>query len=120
MANIFWVFVGGGIGSLSRYGINVGLANWSANFPLSTLIANLLACIVLGFISEWSLKVALVHEFRLLLITGFCGGFSTFSTFSNETFSLFSEGNPLFAFLNIAGNLLLCLAGIYIGMRWAS
>lgn len=119
MANFFWVFVGGGIGSISRYGIGLGLANWSANFPVSTLVANALACIALGFITETSLKTALVHEYRLLLMTGFCGGFSTFSTFSSETFALFNEGNNFYAFLNIAGNLLICIACIYLGMRWA-
>ncbi len=119
MVDFFWVFIGGGIGSIARYGVSTSLANWSANFPVATLVANALACILLGFVTEWSLKEALVHEYRLFIMTGICGGFSTFSTFSSETLALFNDGHPLYAFLNIIGSVSLCILCIYLGMRWA-
>ena len=119
MLNFFWVFIGGGIGSMARYGVGISVQNWSSNFPYGTLIANALACLLLGFATEWALKTTLSNEYRLFLMTGLCGGFSTFSTFSNETVAMFTEGSSLLVFFNIAGNILICVACIYIGMRWA-
>ncbi len=116
--NYLLVFVGGGIGSMCRYAISHLLGKYPFTFPLATFIANVLSCIVFGVLAGLVLKGTLTNpQYRMLLLTGFCGGFSTFSTFSNETFVLFVNGQWLYAFANIALSLVVCLFCIYLGMR---
>lgn len=117
MQALLMVFVGGGLGSLCRYGIARFFITHELAFPLATFIANGLACIVLGALMGMSLKGELSASTKLLLMTGFCGGFSTFSTFSAETFVLLETGNYLYAFVNIAASLLFCLMCIFIGLK---
>ncbi len=119
MAAIFWVFLGGGLGSLLRYGIARWIAPYAPLFPYATLLANVLSCILLGYLAGLSLRGSLDEPSKLFLITGLCGGFSTFSTFSNETFGLLQAGHYALALLNIGGSLLLGLVCIYLGLRLA-
>ena len=111
------VFIGGGLGSMCRYGIARLLQAHDLTFPLATFIANALACIVLGALVGISLKGEMESATKLLLMTGFCGGFSTFSTFSSETFQLLQTGNYLYAFINIGLSIMVCLFCIFIGLK---
>ena len=111
------IFLGGGIGSICRYGIAQLLDGQRPLFPLATLLANLASCIILGFLVGLSLRGLMSDNYKLFLMTGFCGGFSTFSTFSNETFSLLESGHTGLALLNVGGSLLLCLVGIFLGIK---
>ncbi len=115
--NILWVFLGGGLGSLCRYSISLAMSNYDTKFPWATFIANAISCIILGFLISLSLKEGLNSNLKLLLITGFCGGFSTFSTFSYETFHLLEQGLINQAMLNIAGSIFVCLLCIFIGLK---
>ena len=117
MVNFFLVFLGGGLGSICRYGIARIITNHLDPFPFATFIANVLSCILLGFLVGLSLKGTMNQNYKLLLITGFCGGFSTFFTFSNETFHLFQSGNVAYAMANIGASLLVCLFCIYLGLK---
>ncbi|MFK7936639.1 MAG: fluoride efflux transporter CrcB [Saprospiraceae bacterium] len=117
MVNFLWVFIGGGLGSICRYGIAEVVKPYDLTFPYATLLANVLACVVLGAMVGWSLKLDLSMNIRLLIMTGFCGGFSTFSTFTYETFALFEQGKLNLAFANIGVSLLVCLGAIYLGIR---
>ena len=119
MLSYLLVFLGGGLGSICRYGIAHLLATYKLAFPLATFLANVISCVVLGLLVGLNLKGEIHHHYRFLLMTGFCGGFSTFSTFSAETFLLFESGDLLAAFANIALSLIVCLFCIYIGIRMA-
>lgn len=91
---IFIVGLGGGCGSILRYLTSVITAKYYTQiFPLSTLIVNILGCFFIGVLIGLSDRSEIISpELKLLLITGFCGGYTTFSTFSSESLFLFSNG----------------------------
>ena len=112
------VFLGGGLGSICRYGITHLLSGYELTFPLATFLANALSCVALGVLTGLTLRDSLTDpHYRLGLMTGFCGGFSTFSTFTNETLTLFANGQIGYALVNVGGSLVVCLGGIYLGIR---
>ncbi len=114
------VFIGGGVGSVCRYGISRAFAGGVGTFPWATLIANLLSCFLVGLLMEWSAKGWLSPSQRWVLTTGFWGGFSTFSTFAGETFDLYQRGMLWTAFANVALSLFICMAGLISGMKLAA
>ena len=110
MNTIIAVFIGGGLGSLARFGIQKLINSYQlTGFPIATLISNTLACILLGlFISFTNTKDSTNTLLTSFIAIGFCGGFSTFSTFSLETVELLKTGNYLFASSNIISSLISC------------
>jgi len=109
------IFIGGGLGSVSRYGISIlGTKLFDYKFPIGTLLANLLSCIVLGLLVGAFQDKFNSEELRALLILGFCGGFSTFSTFSLETLNLMKAGQYWMAALNVIISVLACLFILYM------
>ncbi len=117
MLNFLWVFIGGGIGSMARYGIGklVFYAHW--NFPIATFISNFIACFILGILMSLALKNNITDTAKLLLMSGFCGGFSTFSAFTGENFSILQYGDITVALLNIFGSLVLSMLALIIGFK---
>ena len=111
------VFLGGGLGSICRYSIAHLLAQYHLTFPLATFLANALSSVLLGVLVGLSLRGQVSEAYKFMLMTGFCGGFSTFSTFTNETFHLLQAGHWGLGLLNIGGSLMLCLACMYVGIR---
>lgn len=103
-----WVFIGGGLGSMARYGIAQLLpptALTEGDFPWATLFANLLACLILGAGLGLAGKEVIPRLVQVFLLTGFCGGFSTFSTFSAELLVLGEEGQSGVALLYLLASL---------------
>ncbi len=115
---IVLVMLGGGLGAVSRYGISLLAARlWGARFPWGTLTVNLTGCFLIGLIFALSDRIRfLTPDMRLLIITGFLGALTTFSTFSLETVNAGRSGMLLQPLTNILVNNLGCLAMTVFGL----
>ncbi|MBD2752144.1 fluoride efflux transporter CrcB [Spirosoma validum] len=117
------VFVGGGIGSLARYvaGRLIPATLAGTPFPNAILVVNILASFVLGAVVGWVITRSAGEEARLLIGVGFCGGLSTFSSFSYDTLVLLQNGRLVAALLNIVLNVVICLlasfSGLWLGQK---
>lgn len=117
------VFVGGGAGSLLRYvaGRLIPATLTGFPFPTAILLVNTLASFVLGAVVGWVLNRSAGEEARLLIGVGFCGGLSTFSSFSYDTLVLLQNGRLASALLNITLNVVFCLlssvGGLWVGQK---
>ncbi len=111
------IFVGGGLGSLARYGLARYALAAGREVLWGTLAANVLACSLLGYLAFSAVRQGDSATTRLLLATGFCGGFSTFSTFSLEALMLLQDGRSAMALLYVGASVVLGL--LAVGMwRW--
>lgn len=119
MNNLLLVFIGGGLGSITRYVISILVKrNFNFTFPIATLFSNILSCIVLALtIFFFNEKITLSPSIKTLILVGFCGGLSTFSTFSLETVNLFKEGYSLYAAANILISLSVCLGLVFFLLK---
>jgi CrcB protein len=116
MLNYIYIGIGAAIGGILRYWLSNNTYKFlPVNFPYGTLLVNVLGSFILGMIMFYfNDKELLNPHFRLFLTVGFCGGFTTFSTFSLETMNLFRDAQYSIGILNVVVNVLLCLIGIYI------
>lgn len=114
--NYILVFIGGGSGSIVRYLLSRYYVHQPGAFPLSTFLSNAISSLILGVLLGYMAGKQLENSnMRLFIATGFCGGFSTFSTFSYETFLLLNTGNYKTALLSLFGNLLVCYVAVATG-----
>lgn len=118
-----FVFIGGGVGSLMRYLLS-SVLSWpvsAGQFPLKTFVVNMLGCFLIGLISAAFALTGGRAEYKNLLVAGFCGGFTTFSTFSREALDLFNSGAvamaALYAVLSVVLGVLLVAAGYAVASK---
>jgi CrcB protein len=117
VARAVLIFLGGGAGSLARYGLSVALQRAAGtDLPLGTLTVNVLGSFAVGVIMTLSLERNLIgNELRIPLTVGFCGGFTTMSAFSFETLALMRGSGAPIALAYVAATLIACLAAVWLG-----
>ena len=118
MGRILWVGFGGFLGSIGRYLLSGYIQHLmrGTGFPYGTLVVNLIGCLLIGFLSQWvGTRGFLSPETRLFVFMGLLGGFTTFSTFSNETMSLWQAGASVAALANVAVHVVLGLGAAWLG-----
>lgn len=124
MWNALWIFVGGGLGSLARWGLSGWVANaFGETFPWGTVLVNISGCFVIGLFAtvtgpegRWLAS----GTFRQFFMLGICGGYTTFSSFSLQTLALAQEGQWFKAVANVLLSVALCLLGVWLGHLLAS
>lgn len=116
-----YIFLGSGLGGLIRFGLGRWINSWhNSNFPFGTFVVNILACLVLGFVVGLADNRQLIStESKLFWVIGFCGGFSTFSTFSNEALTLYQSDNHIVNITYIVTSVIVCLVATYLGFALA-
>ncbi|MBQ6296396.1 MAG: fluoride efflux transporter CrcB [Selenomonadaceae bacterium] len=117
MTKLLLVFIGGGLGAVSRFLVTTALAGKLGNFPLGTLTANFFGSLLMGLVV--GILAGRYESVRLFVAVGFLGGFTTFSSFSAETLALIQGGQIFSATVNIVvsvvAGLLACAVGLKIG-----
>lgn len=113
-----YIGLGGAIGSILRFILSKFYQDLfkASYFPIGTLLVNVIGSFIIGVIFElYDQNFALNQDLKFFLTTGFCGGFTTFSTFSNETMIMVSDGNIFYASIYIFSSLFFSLLGVYLG-----
>ncbi len=118
LTNILLVGIGGFIGSVMRYLASgyVQQTTKSVDFPYGTLAVNVIGCFVIGFLAQLAEgRGVFTSESRLFVFTGILGGFTTFSSFGNETINLVRDSQMMNAFANVGTNLVIGLFAVWLG-----
>ena len=116
LKEIIAVFIGGGLGSVLRYLVNKIEIISENNFPYSTFISNFLGCFILGLVLGYFIKNENPNSILFVFLTiGLCGGFTTFSTFSNESLQLIQNGDILTFLTYLFGSLVVGIFSVYGG-----
>ena len=121
MHTFVWISLGAIAGANLRYLVAQQVAKWTGpNFPYGTLAINVTGSFVLGFFVVWTTGRAIADpRWRLMISVGFCGGYTTFSSFAYETFALVEQGQWLAAAANVAASNLLTLTAVVLGAMLA-
>lgn len=120
MSAYVWVTVGSALGGLLRFSLLRLTPGWNATLPWSTVVINILGSFVIGYFGSLTLsggRFAVSENARLFVMVGLCGGFTTFSSFSLQTFELLRGGHWPRALLNVGLSVLLCLLAVALGYK---
>lgn len=117
MINLLLVMAGGAVGSALRYGIGIALSSFSNSFPFATIVVNIVGSFMLGFIAGTiGTPFEIDQKTKLILGTGLCGGFTTYSAFAVETVALIEQRSALALGTYIIITLVGCLASAWAGI----
>ena len=117
LTSILSVAFGAALGGVLRYIISDWLRADTGKFPYATCLINILGSFILGMIVAWSIKNSMSTSMKLFLATGFCGGFTTFSTFSLDWLGLMQSGQTTFGLVYILASVIGGLLFAWIGFR---
>ena len=121
MKSFLLVFLGGGLGSGIRYLVTIAMNQYSKVLPFGTFTVNILGCLLIGLVLGYAQKEnTLTSNQTLLLATGFCGGFTTFSAFANENLELIKNGEIFNFSVYTIGSILIGILAIFIGFYLAN
>ena len=121
MKSFLLVFLGGGLGSGIRYLVTIAMNQYSKVLPFGTFTVNMLGCLLIGLILGYTQKEnTLTSNQTLLLATGFCGGFTTFSAFANENLELIKNGEIFNFSIYTIGSILIGILAVFIGFYLAN
>ena len=121
MLSAFWIFLGGGLGSLARWSVSGLVARyWGETFPFGTLVVNVTGSFAIGLLAAVTLPEGRLDSPARVFATqffmlGLCGGYTTFSSFSLQTLNLLRDGEWLYAGGNMLLSVLLCVLGVWLG-----
>lgn len=118
LKTILYIAIGGAVGSILRFLTTLLVSKyWSDNFPLATFIVNIIGCFCIGLFVGYLTKNQLEDSnLKWFLVTGVCGGFTTFSAFGMENYNLFQNNNSLLAFGYIALSIIIGLFAVWFGL----
>lgn len=120
-SKLLWIALAGAVGTLARYGIYQLVPKWTSDsFPWSTLVVNVLGCYLFGVV--WILAERRLHiteETRLIVLTGFMGAFTTYSTYAFETGQMLRDGHWWSAFANLSAQTILGIGALFLGFATA-
>ena len=118
LRTLIFIALGGSLGSVLRYLSSVILQKYYTSvFPLATFLVNAIGCLLIGLILGYLEKNQLTNSnIKWLLVTGFCGGFTTFSAFSFENITLLQNGNFGWAFLYIISSVVIGIGAVWLGL----
>lgn len=118
MTTTLWVALGGALGSVARYWLGLAMASISKNLPWSTITINIVGSFIIAFFGALTFsdaKFPLSENVRIFVMVGICGGFTTFSSFSLQSFELLRKGAVTHACINIFLSIVLCIGASAVG-----
>lgn len=118
LSTLAYIFVGGGVGSVLRFVLSYYTQKWVSlgSFPLGTFLVNCLGCLLIGYLAAFYIREQSIWKF--FFITGFCGGFTTFSTFSLENYNLWVQGEYKVLTIYVVLSLLVGVCSVVLGFFW--
>ena len=120
MKSFLLVFFGGGLGSSLRYLVSIAMNQYSKVLPFGTFTVNILGCLLIGLILGYAQKDnTLTSNQTLLLVTGFCGGFTTFSAFANENFELIKNGEIFDFSMYSISSIVIGIVAVFVGLYFS-
>jgi len=120
MKGFLLVFLGGGLGSGLRYLVTIALNQYSKVLPFGTFTVNILGCLLIGLILGYAQKEnTLTSNQTLLLVTGFCGGFTTFSAFANENLELIKNGEIFDFSMYSISSIVVGIVAVFVGLYFS-